>query len=438
MPLDALDWTGSRLESFDRHLFAISFLKELRLGQNFITEIPEMITQLVYLEVLDLCHNKITVVPPFINKILALRVLNLENNQIASLPQEIAGLVHLEQLNMGHNLITSVEELDFSQMHAMIDMRFNHNQLKEFNRGLGQMTQLRDLNLEDNMLKELPREIGWLSKTLRSLLVARNKLVRLPGEVAFLNPTIKLTLDGNPLVDPFNMLLNNMKTLTHIKPFCITYLKAFPVNCIAQGEGVLESHAGIGARFFVEARDFEGNLRVNGKDKFTVAFVDERLPELKDSSATNHAIVKDMDDGTYQVAFNNRVAGIFRMHITNDGVHIRNSPFTHQVFPGPTNPANCRVLGGGIADGSASPKSGMINQFVIRAADQFDNTALQGGEQFSVSAAGGNNPVPLVEDQGNGTYLVQWTPAWPDNYEISIGFNGFHIAGSPFQVSVRQ
>ena len=50
------------------------------------------------------------------------------------------------------------------------------------------------------MLKALPREVGWLGKTLRSLLVARNKLVRLPGEIAFLNPTVKLTLDGNPLV----------------------------------------------------------------------------------------------------------------------------------------------------------------------------------------------------------------------------------------------
>lgn len=54
--------------------------------------------------------------------------------------------------------------------------------------------------MEDNLLTKLPREIGWLGKTLRSLLIARNKIVRLPGEIAFLNPTVKLSLDGNPLV----------------------------------------------------------------------------------------------------------------------------------------------------------------------------------------------------------------------------------------------
>lgn len=59
---------------------------------------------------------------------------------------------------------------------------------------------MRDLNLEDNLLKSIPREVGWVGKSLRSLLLARNKIVRLPGEVSFLNPTIKLTLDGNPLV----------------------------------------------------------------------------------------------------------------------------------------------------------------------------------------------------------------------------------------------
>lgn len=63
--------------------------------------------------------------------------------------------------------------------------------------------QLRDLNLEDNQLKSVPREVGWIGKSLRSLLLARNKIVRLPGEVAFLNPSIKISLDGNPLVVSF-------------------------------------------------------------------------------------------------------------------------------------------------------------------------------------------------------------------------------------------
>ena len=231
------------------------------------------------------------------------------------------------------------------------------------------------------------------------------------------------------------MLMNNMKTLTHIKPYCVTYLKAYPANSMARGDAVMESHAGEGTRFFIEARDYEGNLRVNGKDKFTVAFVPEHS---SDASTTNYAIVKDLEDGTYQVAFNNRVAGTYRLHITNESVHIRNSPFTHQVLPGPTNPAHCTVVGSGFAPNTPPPQSGTINTFAIRTGDQFGNMALRGGEEFSVTIEGGNNPVPLLEDLDDGTYRVQWTPAWPDMYQISIGFNGYHIAGSPFQVSVPQ
>ena len=80
----------------------------------------------------------------------------------------------------------------------------------------------------------------------------------------------------------------------------------------------------------------------------------------------------------------------------------------------------------------------VINSFLIQAADQFSNKQIIGGEQFTVSIMGGNNPVPLVEDLDNGSYKVQWTPAWPGLYEIHIGYSGFHIAGSPFQVNVPQ
>ena len=76
---------------------------------------------------------------------------------------------------------------------------------------------------------------------------------------------------------------------------------AYPVHCIAQGEAVFESQAGVGTKFFIEARDYEGNLRVNGKDKFTIKFVHESADPNNPEDKTNFAIVKDLEDGTYQV-----------------------------------------------------------------------------------------------------------------------------------------
>lgn len=91
------------------------------------------------------------------------------------------------------------------------------------------------------------------------------------------------------------------------------------------------------------------------------------------------------------------MAGIYRLHITNENVHIRNSPFTHQVLPGPTNPANCKVTGAGFTSGAPAPQSGVINTCILQALDQFGNQQVTGGEPFSISIVGGNNPVPLVE-----------------------------------------
>ena len=60
------------------------------------------------------------------------------------------------------------------------------------------------------------------------------------------------------------------------------------------------SEAGVGTKFFIESRDFEGNHRVNGGDEFKVFFIEEHeAQDVKDKG--NFAIVKDLEDGSYQV-----------------------------------------------------------------------------------------------------------------------------------------
>jgi hypothetical protein len=93
------------------------------------------------------------------------------------------------------------------------------------------------------------------------------------------------------------------------------------------------------------------------------------------------------------VAWNNKKAGFFYLHILNEGDHIRNSPFTHLVLPGPTTPANCKIQGGFAQE---TPVIGVVNKFYIVACDQFDNEETSGGEPFTVNIQGGNNPIPLL------------------------------------------
>ena len=93
------------------------------------------------------------------------------------------------------------------------------------------------------------------------------------------------------------------------------------------------------------------------------------------------------------MAWNNKKAGFFYLHIQNEGDHIRNSPFTHLVLPGPTNPANCKIING---FNTETPTVGVVNKFTIVACDQFDNEETTGGEPFFVNIQGGNNPIPLL------------------------------------------
>jgi len=431
--LHVLSLTSSRLQQVPAGCFEPAALRVLDLSQNELSALPEAVTRLSHLEELDLSNNRLPELPSFINQLPSLVVLRLHHNQLQELPPSIEGCVKLRVLDCSNNIMPSLEGVSLAEMHQMEELRFASNRLKTFDVGIGHMRSLRVLDLEYNELSKLTREVGWLGASLRELLLQNNKLQTLPGEVSFLNPTVKLTLERNPLLDPFSMLLGNKKTVEQIKPYCQTYVRAFPENCLATGEAVLQSAAGTPARFLIEAHDFEGKPRVNGKDTFTATFVEELAAgAAEEESTVVHGIVKDLQDGTYQVAWNNRKAGYFLLSVKNDRDHVRNSPFMHRVLPGPTTPANCRIEGLlGVPLAAAE-----LLRFTIVAQDQFNNRQVLDNEPFVVSITGGNTPVPLITDLHNGSYEVQWTPAWPGQYVVEVGFSGFHLAGSPFQVTV--
>ena len=137
--LRTLDYRNSRLVEVDDLIFQLTNLKELRLNQNQIPSFPEGLTKLSQLEILDLGNNLLNKIPDYINKLAFLKQLHINNNHLTELPATIAGLVRLEVFNCGYNQINDVKELDFTQMHQMIELRFNNNLLTQFNRGVGHM-----------------------------------------------------------------------------------------------------------------------------------------------------------------------------------------------------------------------------------------------------------------------------------------------------------
>jgi len=126
-----------------------------------------------------------------------------------------------------------------------------------------------------------------------------------------------------------------------------------------------------------------------------------------------------------------RKSGFFRLHINNGYDPICNSPFLCYIAPGEPDAGKIQVfglVGQGIA---AHPFT-----FTIQARDQFGNALDRGGHVFIINIKGGSNPIALMGDNQDGTYTVQWTPAWPGQYFVEVGYQGVHINGSPFCVNV--
>ena len=104
---------------------------------------------------------------------------------------------------------------------------------------------------------------------------------------------------------------------------------------VAYGEGLHRCYVHRPALFMIQARDGNGeNCRVGG-DAFAV-----KLRGPIDVKAT----VRDLGDGTHEVAFTVPVTGEYLVHATLRHKHLAGSPYTLHVTSGVAQPSKCRVL----------------------------------------------------------------------------------------------
>lgn len=82
--------TGNQLDSLPVELFQqLRELRELRLGHNRLTYLPEEVQCLQQLHTLDLQHNQLKLVPASLFKCVHLKVLNLNSNPLCSWLREL-------------------------------------------------------------------------------------------------------------------------------------------------------------------------------------------------------------------------------------------------------------------------------------------------------------------------------------------------------------
>jgi len=154
-------------------------IREIRLGLNFLTQLPE--------HFLDNCTQ--------------LKEINLDGNKLPQLPEHfLDNCTQLQCVLLGHNHLTQLPEnfLDNCTQLQKVWLRLNKlTQLPDH--FLDNCTQLKEIDLERNKLTQLPDHFLDNCTQLKEIDLERNKLTQLPEN--FLNhctKLIKVRLSHNP------------------------------------------------------------------------------------------------------------------------------------------------------------------------------------------------------------------------------------------------
>ena len=100
------------------------------------------------------------------------------------------------------------------------------------------------------------------------------------------------------------------------------------------------------------------------------------------------------------------------------GVIDKCSPFAVTVVPGPTSHETTEATG---LPGLSNAVAGVVSTFAVQAKDTYGNNRLIGGDELDITlthAVSGSSFVAVVEDVGDGTYVVTYTVLEAGTYTV--------------------
>lgn len=108
------------IEQLPLNMGHMTMLRNLNLGFNKLTELPESLVNCEKLENLLLVNNNFTVVPILISEFPFLKIVSLESNKIYSYPEFLNDIISTVRINLMRNLITEVPE---SVLHSRLPLK---------------------------------------------------------------------------------------------------------------------------------------------------------------------------------------------------------------------------------------------------------------------------------------------------------------------------
>ena len=219
----------------------------------------------------------------------------------------------------------------------------------------------------------------------------------------------------------------------------------WPVGYTSTWNGLLGGTAGYLSPFSIQAKDMYGNNRTaqQSQDVFVV-MLEGLAPNAGNSDLREAPPTTTLEgvylkyDGQYNGSYHPLNAGQFNLHITLNGNHVHDSPYSVVVIPDLTNGPNCSAIGPGLASAISDEETG----FTIQARDVFGNPQIHGNDIFYVNAirqpvgsdAPQFNQTDIVHiEQTHGQYYVRYTPKASGLYILRIALIppvGRHIATS--------
>lgn len=187
--LRKLDLSSNELCEVSNEIFDLESLEYLDVSANMIEELSPRIGNLKNLRMLLCSDNELCALPTEIGSLTALKILNVQSNLLSALPAEICHLTKLKVLKLGLNQLVLLPG-EISNLTNLLELELYENRLIEVHPQIGCLKQLEILYLSGNQLCELPPEIGSLTQLL-VLDVAYNQLKELPVEIGHLTRLVK-------------------------------------------------------------------------------------------------------------------------------------------------------------------------------------------------------------------------------------------------------
>eukprot|EP01095_Lingulamoeba_sp_RSL-Kostka_P015641 TRINITY_DN7267_c0_g2_i1.p1 TRINITY_DN7267_c0_g2~~TRINITY_DN7267_c0_g2_i1.p1 ORF type:complete len:337 (+),score=41.15 TRINITY_DN7267_c0_g2_i1:384-1394(+) len=90
--------------------FYYPLIKNLDLGNNLLTTLPDIFIEMTTLTILNISRNNFDVIPECIFDITSLNLLDVSDNNLTEMPERLTELISLDSLFMNNNKLTSIIE----------------------------------------------------------------------------------------------------------------------------------------------------------------------------------------------------------------------------------------------------------------------------------------------------------------------------------------